>query len=228
MAIAQDKTKFVSCGEDRSFFVWDVSSGNVTRRIQGHPQKINAVALNKDATVAVTASYDQTVKCWDLRASSRDPIQVLDHFKDSVTALAVSDAAIVAGSVDGCVRTYDMRAGLMTCDNVGGPVTCVRLSSDKNTYLATCLEGSVRLVGELLLACLPLYQIPRGIKESYTSPYSLYTYSLADMQTGRPVSCSRSTGDTSTLRLKSKLTSRTTTGTWCAAQRRAQSCTGGS
>lgn len=147
ISIAQDKTKFVSAGEDRSFYLWDVTSGNVLKRIQGHTQKINAVALNKDATVVVTASYDQTVRCWDLRSNNREPIQTMSDFKDSVTSLALTDSAIVAGSVDGYVRTYDMRVGVLQQDYLRDPVTSVRLSDDHKTYLAACLDASTSTRG---------------------------------------------------------------------------------
>ena len=71
VVVSQDKSKFASAGDDRSFFLWDVTSGNVIRRFQGHSQKVNSLAMNVDGTVLITASNDQTVKCWDLRSNNR-------------------------------------------------------------------------------------------------------------------------------------------------------------
>lgn len=146
VSIAKDKTKFASCGEDRTCFLWDVATAQTIRRIQAHSHKINAVELNNDTTVLFTASYDQTVKCWDLRTSNRDPIQTMQDFKDSVTCLARTDGAIIAGSVDGFVRIYDLRRGQLQCDNLAHPVTSVRVSSDQNCYIASCLDSTVRMV----------------------------------------------------------------------------------
>ena len=82
------------------------------KRIQAHSSKINAIQLNDDCTVCITASYDQTVKCWDLRSSSYEPIQVLQDFKDSVSCLSLKvDSCILTGCIDGHVRLYDMRKG---------------------------------------------------------------------------------------------------------------------
>lgn len=155
LAIADDKSKFVSAGEDRSFFLWDVTSGKVVRRIQGHTHKTNSIALNTDATVVITASYDQTVRCWDLRANNRDPIQTMSEFKDSVTSLSVTDHTIVAASVDGYIRTYDLRSGMMQADNLKDPITCVKMSDDRRSYLATCL-------GSNKPACLRLVDCASG------------------------------------------------------------------
>jgi len=55
----------------------------------------------------------QTVRLWDLRSRSQDPIQVLTGcFKDSVTSVVCTSHAVVTGCVDGSVRTHDLRAGL--------------------------------------------------------------------------------------------------------------------
>ena len=63
-------------------------------------------------------------------------------------------AEVVAGSVDGCVRRFDVRAGLESCDALGAPVTCVSASHDGNCLLAGCMDGGVRLLdkaaGDLL------------------------------------------------------------------------------
>lgn len=48
---AQDNAKFASSGGDKAVFVWDVASGAVTRRLQGHFGKINAVRFSQEAQV---------------------------------------------------------------------------------------------------------------------------------------------------------------------------------
>lgn len=37
--------------------VWDVATGNVLRRLQGHFGRINAVAFNADAQVLATGAF---------------------------------------------------------------------------------------------------------------------------------------------------------------------------
>jgi mitogen-activated protein kinase organizer 1 len=108
------------------------------------------VKLNEESTVLITASYDQTVKCWDLRSSNRDPIETMKDFKDSVTSLEISEASIICGCVDGKVRIYDLRNGLLQTDDMYDPITCITLSEDKKTLLCNCLNeknnGNLKLV----------------------------------------------------------------------------------
>ena len=147
VVISKDKAKFVSAGEDRAVFVWDVSTNRVISRISAHIHRTNSILLNHDDSVLFTASYDKTVKCWDLRnRASYEPIQILNDFKDSVTSLARTENTIIASSVDGYVRTYDIRQGLMNADHIGDPITSLAVSEDGKSYLATCLGGKIRLI----------------------------------------------------------------------------------
>lgn len=52
------------------------------------------------------------------------------------------------------MRTYDLRMGLMTTDDMKHPILRFSLSNDKKTYAASCIDGGIRLVdrekGEIL------------------------------------------------------------------------------
>lgn len=39
--------------------------------------RINAVAFNEESTVALSASLDGTVRCYDMRVRGGEPIQVI-------------------------------------------------------------------------------------------------------------------------------------------------------
>ena len=146
VAIASDNAKFASAGGDKSAFFWDISTGRVIRRIQAHSHRINSIAMNEDSSVLFTASYDKTVCAWDLRSNSREPIQVLKDFTDSVTSVIITQSSIIAACVDGNLRTYDIRSNLLNIDSVKDPITCVRLTHDKKCALCTCIGISTFLI----------------------------------------------------------------------------------
>lgn len=50
------------------------------------------------------------------RSQQRLPIQVLDQAKDSITCLLIVGHLILTGSVDGYIRTYDVRQGELRTD----------------------------------------------------------------------------------------------------------------
>ena len=62
-------------------------------------------------------------------AQNRQPIQALEEARDSVQALYVGSSRIMSGSVDGHVRTYDLRKGELRADYIG------RTCATKHCYL---------------------------------------------------------------------------------------------
>ena len=61
---------------------------------------------------------------------------------------------VLGGSVDGSVRQFDIRMGMMFTDTIHESVTGIAVSHDSNCVLASCLDHSMKLLdkasGELL------------------------------------------------------------------------------
>ena len=147
VACSDDSARLASCGGDRQVFLHDVATGRVLRRMRGHDAPtVNTVAFAAGDSVVVSGGYDATVRLWDMRSNSIDAIQVLRQFKDSVTAVCVDGPAVIAASVDGCVRTFDVRLGRVTTDAFGPPVTSIALSSDRQCLLAGLLDDRLALL----------------------------------------------------------------------------------
>jgi len=142
-----DNARIASCSADGSVNVWDVASGRVLRRFRGHDGSVNALQHAAGDDVLVSAGYDKTLRCWDCRSGNGQPISVLTGFQDSVTSVAVADAQIVGGSVDGSVRTFDLRRGECAVDSLGSSsaVSSVALSADRACVLAATLSSKLVL-----------------------------------------------------------------------------------
>nr|POE55717.1 wd repeat domain-containing protein 83 [Quercus suber] len=149
----------VSAGYDQSLRAWDCRSHS-TEPIQiidsfsDSVMSVNAVKFNEYSSVIVSAGYDQSLRAWDCRSHSTEPIQIIDSFSDSVMSVCLTKSEIIGGSVDGTVRTFDIRIGREISDNLGQPVNCISMSNDGNCILASCLDSTLRLLdrtsGELL------------------------------------------------------------------------------
>ena len=151
---------------NKTLVVTDLVTNQMKRRIQNyHTGRINAVAAAHSGEAYVTASYDATVAIWDGRSRDTKPIQVLKDAKDSVTNVHVvqngsergshSNVSIIrTASVDGFVRTYDLRKGLLQCDDFSSPITSTAHTKDGQCLVVSCLDGTIRLMeletGELL------------------------------------------------------------------------------
>lgn len=74
--------------------------------------------------------------------------------QDDVTAVLPLGHAILAGSVDGTIRRFDVRMGRVYTDNLHHSVASLALSHDGLCVLAACLDSHMRLLdveaGELL------------------------------------------------------------------------------
>jgi len=152
---ANENDKIASCGTDKTVILWDVSTGKCIRKFKGHMGAINCVKANQpDFTVLVSGSYDATVRCWDTRSKSKEPIQILNDAKDSIPSVQISDHTILTGSVDGYLREYDLRLGKLTEDCMGESITSVSFTNDGQCLLASSLDSRIRLIdrysGELL------------------------------------------------------------------------------
>lgn len=144
--ISSGRKHVASGGADRPVFLWDGATARVVRKFHGHLHRVNAVCFNDDGSVLASGSYDKTVRVWDIRSSSRLPLQVLEHAKDSVESIDINKTVIVTASVDGCTRQYDIRKGKLTEDYLGVPVTSVQLSTDNACTLTSTLDNTLRLL----------------------------------------------------------------------------------
>lgn len=140
---------------DKTAVLLDSVTAQTVRQWHGHTAVINDVAFQRQqGDVLATASYDATVCLWDGRSGSHQPLQTLKEAKDSVTAVEmVGAASICTASVDGCLRTYDVRKGVVQCDDYGSPITGIAFPTSSNSnnemyrpfVAVSCLDGSIRV-----------------------------------------------------------------------------------
>lgn len=86
------------------------------------------------------------MQCFDIRTRALEPIQTMKEAKDCITALIVTEHKIISSSLDGCIRHYDLRAGELTCDKIGEPISFMSMTADEQCILAACQDGAIRLI----------------------------------------------------------------------------------
>lgn len=91
---------------------------------------------------------------------------VLQEARDSVTSLVCVGAELIAGSVDGRVRTYDLRMGRCFVDVLGEPVTSLTATVQGDSMLVSTTDSVLRLMDRADGKCLRSYEDKGGFVNS--------------------------------------------------------------
>lgn len=156
VAFSSDGTKIASCSADASVVIWDVSTGDMIRKLdsstagelKGHEKKgISFVAWQSGSDKLCTASDDKTLCLWDTRTG--ECIQRFIGHTHFVLCCDVSPsgALLVSGSVDEIVKLWDVRTGVCVKDMPAhsDPVTAVRFNSDASLFVSSSYDGLCRI-----------------------------------------------------------------------------------
>lgn len=172
ISVAQDNRSFLSAGGDKIVFFWDVETAQATRRFTGHTARVNTCTFGGPGdTVAVTGSYDGTVKIWDMRNRSSDhrPLLSLSDARDAISHVRILGSEIFAASVDGRVRIYDIRGGTLDADVVAPHtgVTSLVPTQAGDAYLTVCLDATLRFMDRPSGRCLRAMRDPALVNHEY-------------------------------------------------------------
>ncbi len=94
-----------SGGDDFTVILWDLASGSVRSRLQGHAGKVMDLAVAPDGRTLASASWDGTVRLWDLQTGQM--LATLDDHDGAVNAIAWSGDTLFTASADGTIVERD-------------------------------------------------------------------------------------------------------------------------
>ncbi len=94
-AFSPDDTQLASGSWDRSIRLWDVSTGQEVRRIEGHSDWDFSVVFSPDGTRLVSRYDDGTIRLWNV--ATRQEMVQLDHkYPATPTAIPRNDNFIAS------------------------------------------------------------------------------------------------------------------------------------
>ena len=87
--------------------VWNLETGDEPHTLEGHSRSVTAVAVTPDGQRAVSASWDNTLKVWDLRRFFKGP-PIRERLTGSLnTVMPLGDCKrAVSGPNDHASRVY--------------------------------------------------------------------------------------------------------------------------
>jgi WD40 repeat protein len=85
--------------------VWDLDNGRALRTLEGHASHVSGVALTLDGRRVISASWDKTLKVWDL---DNGLLLATFHCDAPARCCACADERRIVGGDDGG-RVYILR-----------------------------------------------------------------------------------------------------------------------
>jgi WD40 repeat protein len=119
LAISPDG-RWVAAGggdQDNTIRLYDVEKKELTPPLDGHSKGVTSLAFSHDSAFLVSASFDHSIKVWDLKTRStvRSIMKghVLDGVAKPVNAVAFSPdgKTLASGGNDGFLRLWDAKTG---------------------------------------------------------------------------------------------------------------------
>jgi WD40 repeat protein len=134
-------------GTDFSILLWDLESGKVVRKLEGHSREVRSVVFSPDGKQALSAGWDKEPRLWDLETGKE--IRRFEGHADGVRRAVFSPdgrRALSAGK-DGTVRLWEVATGkeVRRFEGHAADVMAVAFTPDGRRALSGGADMMVRL-----------------------------------------------------------------------------------
>lgn len=105
--------KSLAAADDAGFLrLWDVATGNVTRKIEAHGGEILSLAVSRDGTKIVTGGADRRVRVWN--AATGENVATFPFDEGTLETVFFSPDGKSVASADNRLRVWDLASGKAT------------------------------------------------------------------------------------------------------------------
>lgn len=191
-ALAAKGRTMVSGSYDCTVRAWDIMTGECTRIMRGHLQKIYSVVLDATRGRCASGSMDNTVRLWDLKTGNT--IRILGEHSSLVGLLGLSPRRLVSAAADATLRVWDPETGSCRYELKGhlGAITCFthdefRVVSGADGTLKLWNGENGVLVGDLLTGFSAVWQVSMderfcvvAVQRGTESEYVVLDYGRSD------------------------------------------------
>jgi WD40 repeat protein len=111
IAFSPQGDTLASGSDDTSVKLWDVTTGQCLKTLQGHTSRIWSVAFSPDGQILASASDDTSVKLWDV--TTGQCLKTLQGHISSIYSVTFSPQGniLASSSGDQTVRLWDVNTG---------------------------------------------------------------------------------------------------------------------
>ena len=132
----------------RAARIWDVETGNLVCKLEGHSAEVSGVAFSPDGRFLATGSWDGTAKLWDTEkwrevwTSPRQERPVVE------VSFSPDSKLFATAGRDGKARIFDVNTHSEVCSPLEGhnaPLDCVTFSPDGKLVATSSEDRTIRL-----------------------------------------------------------------------------------
>ncbi|KIK40131.1 hypothetical protein CY34DRAFT_284615 [Suillus luteus UH-Slu-Lm8-n1] len=130
IAVFPDRRRMIAGSGDRSLRLWDLETGVVLKKMEGHSWGVSALAVSRDGQIIASGDGGGEIIAWhgETGESLTKPIKAHSNWINSVD-FSPDGAVLATGSGDSmtkfwCTKTWQMQGDPIKCDHV----RCIRYS----------------------------------------------------------------------------------------------------
>jgi WD40 repeat protein/serine/threonine protein kinase len=125
--------------------LWDLATGKVVRRFEGHQGVVMNQAVSPDGKLIVSGSADRTLRLWELETGKE--LHKLEGHTDNCYGLFSADGKqVLSFGQDKTLRVWDVETGKRVCVMEGHTAPCFgRFSPDGKHIISYSADKTVRL-----------------------------------------------------------------------------------
>ncbi|PWW72896.1 WD40 repeat-like protein [Tuber magnatum] len=148
--ISSDGAYALSASWDRTLRLWELSTGQTTRRFVGHENDVLSVSFSADNRQIVSGSRDRTIKLWNTLGDCKFTITDKGH-TDWVSCVRFSpnpqNPVIVSAGWDKLVKVWELASCRIQTDHTGhtGYINTVTISPDGSLCASGGKDGTTML-----------------------------------------------------------------------------------
>lgn len=132
-------------GDDHVILIWDVESGEIVRRLEGHTGVVASIAFSPFGGLVASAGHDRTIRIWDVTGG-----RLMHKFSSAAAVWSVAfspDASILATGEQSVIRLWSTTRYREIARLTGHSDFVSRLSftADGSRLVSASLDQTVRL-----------------------------------------------------------------------------------
>ena len=146
-AFSRDGRLFATAYDNGWMRIWDTRTWSPARVLEGHSQRVVALAFSPTADLLATGSADTTVRLWTVNVQSEPTLLSGDGGVIYSLAFSPDGQTLAAGGVDGTIKFWNIRARreLATLKAHDSIVCSLAFSPDSRTLASISVDETMRL-----------------------------------------------------------------------------------